>query len=104
MDGACYPKFIALQERVLLMVVKQLLILVWEGEADTFVKGNNQDTRSMLALRLCGNDLGSGWNDQQDLTHSGRIRTNAIAICRSRTVCYADLLILHNWGDCRGRR
>jgi hypothetical protein len=49
------------------MVAELLLVLVWEGEADTFVKGNNQDTRSRLALRLCGNDIGSGWKDQQDL-------------------------------------
>jgi hypothetical protein len=86
------------------MVVELLLVLVWEGEADTFVNGNNQDTRSRLALSLCGNDLGSGWKDQQDLIRSGRIRTNAIVICGSRTACHAGLLVLHNWSDCRGRR
>jgi len=86
------------------MVVEQLLVLVWEGEADIFVNGNNQDTRSRLALRLCSNDLGSGWKDQQNLTHSSRIRTNAIVICGSKTACYADLLVLYNWSDCRGQR
>jgi hypothetical protein len=78
--------------------------LVWDVEADTFVKVNSQDTRSRLALRLCGNELGSGWKDQPDLTHLGRIRTNAIVICGSRTACYAGLLVLHIWSDCRGQR
>jgi hypothetical protein len=54
-----------------LVLVSIWEIFIWNGEADTFVNGNNQRYQIYAGSAAVWQRFGSGgWKDQQDLTHT----------------------------------